>query len=189
MRRNIIKTLKDNVDKIIIAFDTETTGLDSSSDLITEIGAYKLKYDKKGHIKISKPFHLYINVPKVLSPKITELTGLTNDFLSKYPTENQQWKKIYNFFGNAPVVLGHNIPFDVKMLNALYARYGKNFIPVFTIDTLEMARDVIGDDIKNHKLGTIAEYYGFDADFHKASEDILMTCKIFSVCFFSFPKR
>ena len=44
--------------------------------------------------------------------------------------------------------------------------------PSGILDTLDMSRDCLGTLVENHKLATVAGYYGIDAKFHSAIEDI-----------------
>lgn len=182
MRPKLIESIKAALGKEVIAFDTETTGLSPESDYITEIGAVKAVVQPNGIIKGGqKRLHTYIKVPVTLSPKIVELTGITDEFLSDKPTEDEIFDQIYSFFGESPIVLGYNVPYDVGMMNGLYKRHGKEFKPQYLIDVLAMVRDVIKGDTKNNQLSTIAEYYGLKTKFHSAVGDIAVTGKIYNL--------
>lgn len=181
MRPEIQKSLKEAI-RVgqLIAFDTETTGLSSENDYITEIAAVQAIVQPDGVIHSRKVLHEYIRVPVTLSQKIVELTGITDEFLRDKPTEDEIFNKIYDFFGESPILLGHNVPFDIKMLSAMYKRHGKSLRPLAVLDTLPMARDQL-KDITNHKLQTVAEYYGLTTRFHSAIGDVAVTGKIANI--------
>ncbi|MBQ8134590.1 MAG: 3'-5' exonuclease [Clostridia bacterium] len=178
MKNSIINDVHAATDKSIIAFDFETTGLSAHDDRIIEVGAVKVFLNRSGTMQRGDILHIYIKPPKLVSEKITEITGITNTFLSDKPSEDDVFEDIFSFFGCHPIVLGHNVPFDIKFLQALYQRHNQDFKPTIVLDTLAMARDLLGSEIENHKLSTVAGYYNFDAAFHSAIEDIAVTVNI-----------
>ena len=124
-----------------IIFDTETTGIKPEKDRIVELAA--IKYEV--HNKVAKEIdtlHIYIKPPFLMEQKIVNIHGITNEFLMDKPTEENVFNQIKEFFGKEPVVAGHNIAFDIEMLNALYMRQGEYFTSKVSLDTLEMARDL-----------------------------------------------
>ena len=47
-------------------------------------------------------------------------------------------------------------------------------------DTLPLAQEVLrGEGLSNYKLNTLADYYGFTFNHHRAFDDALTTAKIF----------
>lgn len=46
-------------------------------------------------------------------------------------------------------------------------------------DTLTLAQELIRGEVSNYKLNTIADYYGFTFNHHRAFDDALTTAKIF----------
>jgi len=166
----------------IIVFDTETSGLKASEDRIIELAAKKYVVEND-ELKNIDEFHQYIQPPFLISEKITELTGITNEKLSSCPMEEDVFPHIQRFFENS-VVSAHNASFDVRFMNALYERNGATFAPSCTIDTLEMARDlVLHTETENYKLGTLAKVYGLDEgiQFHNALDDVTVTALLFQI--------
>lgn len=175
MKNSIIKAVKGALCREVIAFDLETTGLDAKTNRIIEFGGIKLQIDNNGKITSGEELHLYINPDDSLSEKITEITGITPEFLADKPSEKDVFDQIYSFVGDKPILLGHNVKFDIRFLENTYQRYGKSLKPSGILDTLDMSRDCLGTLVENHKLATVAGYYGIDAKFHSAIEDIRAT--------------
>lgn len=166
----------------IIVFDTETSGLKASEDRIIELAAKKYVVENE-ELKFIGEYHQYIQPPFLISEKITELTGITNQKLSSCPMEEEVFPQIQNFFENT-VVSAHNSSFDVRFMKALYERNNASFEPLDIIDTLEMARDlVLHTETENYKLGTLAKVFGLDEgiQFHNALDDVTVTALLFQI--------
>lgn len=181
---NVLKAVSTY--KQITLFDTETTGLDANKDRIIEVAAIKYEIGDDYSLKEIGRLHKYIKPPFALPEKIVELTGITDEFLSSHPYEEEVFDEIYEFFTEMPLIIGaHNTPFDMKFLNALYQRIrGVNITPYFVLDTLEMSRDLVKpEETENHKLGTLAHLFGLDegVTFHSAIEDVQVTGQLFEI--------
>lgn len=172
----------------IIFFDTETTGLKPESDYIIEIAALKCRMSEG--VQLTEIDRLYQNFkpPFAISQKISDLTGITNEYLADQPSFEAFFPKLQSFFGNHPVIAAYNTPFDSAFMKSSYNRLGKNFVTSGEIDILEMARDCIGNkEVKNFKLASVAALFGLDdAKFHSAIDDILVTKNLFDVLFKSY---
>lgn len=191
-QNRIISLIKPGVE--LIFFDTETTGLSAQNDRIIEIGALRCRVRDDYLLDVLDELHTYINPGFMLSAKIVELTGITSEFLSAYPFEEDSFEAIHRFFGDGPLIVGgHNVKFDVRFLESLYERNGCSFAsPCIEVDTLEMARDIFcNGEVKNHKLGTLASYCGIDdgVQFHSAIDDIRVTWKLFQLLFLEYVRR
>lgn len=180
-RTNVIQTMFSNPE--IIFFDCETTGLSPDKDYIIELAALKYSIEDGTELRKKDTLHLYLKPPFAISEKITELTGITNAFLADKKDESALFQEIYQFFGNTPVLGGHNEPFDQGFLSELYYRHGKILNPVGTVDTLEMARDLL--ELKSYKLGLVYEALGLSSvtHFHCALDDITATEEIFEILY------
>lgn len=187
----VMSLMKPGVE--IICFDTETTGLSPKNNQIIEIGAMRCRVRDDNLLDVMDELHTYINPGFLLPPKIVELTGITDELLSKYPFEEESFEAIHRFFGDGPlIVCGHNVKFDVGFLEALYSRNGSELRECVAIDTLEMARDIFcNGEVMNHKLGTLAEYCGIadGVQFHSAIEDVRVTQKLFQLLTIEYASR
>ena len=110
------------LNKPIIVLDVETEGLSPKTHKIIQISALKLN---PKDFSVIEELNEYINPLRPLTAKITEITGYTNEFISKFPSEEVIFPRVYKFFKDEPICIGHNVGFDIKMLEALYSRQGE----------------------------------------------------------------
>lgn len=120
-----------------IAFDTETTGFDArGDDRLTEIGCVELI----DFLPSGKTYHTYVDPQRELSAKVTEITGLTTEFLKGKPLFADVAQDFMDFVGDSPMI-AHNASFDRGFINAGLERAGFVKYPGNRfIDTLTMAR-------------------------------------------------
>lgn len=164
----------------IIVFDTETTGINPSEDYIIQLAATKCIVEEDTIIEKVK-MNIYINPKMSLPKKIIQITGITDEFLKDKPYEEDIWPTIYRFFGSSAIVCGHNVMFDVRMLQSLYARHNCAFDAIMTIDTLNMARELYRKEkTGSHKLQDLVPYFGLDYNltFHSAADDVVGTIRL-----------
>ena len=157
----------------LIVFDCETTGLKPSECHIIQLAGKVLN---PIDLSVTKEFNFYLNPGYELPDKIVELTGITDEDLQDKPTEDEIFDNIYHIFGNYPFVIGHNVSFDNGFMEEMYKRQGWEYNPT-SICTCKMARELL--TLPNHKLQTVANYYGINVDFHRADADVEATYRIF----------
>ncbi len=155
-----------------VVFDIETTGLSAQNDRITEIGAVKISNGV-----ITARYNQLVNPERKLSPKIVELTGITDEMLQNQPTIDQVLPEFLSF-AQGSVLVAHNSDFDTGFIrescrreNLLY-----NFI---AIDTVALSRALL-TDMKSHKLNLVAKRLGISLEnHHRAVDDAQATAEIF----------
>ena len=120
-----------------IAFDTETTGFDArGDDRLTEIGCIELI----DFLPTGKTYHTYVDPQRELSAKVTEITGLTTEFLKGKPLFADVAQDFIDFVGDSAMI-AHNANFDRSFINAGLERAGFDPYPGKRfIDTLMIAR-------------------------------------------------
>lgn len=116
----------------IVVLDTETTGLDSATDRIIEIGAVVLD----GFHEIETKQH-YFDPCHPVSPGAFRVHGLSNEFLSQFAPFDPHL--MLDLLQDSPVVI-HNASFDLGFMNSELARCGLPPITNQVIDTLALAR-------------------------------------------------
>ncbi len=120
-----------------IVFDTETTGFDAwGDDRVTEIGCVEVI----DLMPTGRTFHTYVDPQRDVPEKVTEITGLTRDFLTGMPLFGDKAAEFVEFVGDAALV-AHNAEFDAGFINAELTRAGFDTYPNERfIDTLKIAR-------------------------------------------------
>ena len=180
MGQKVFEVLANNVGKELLIFDTETTGFSPTENHIIQISAKKCIIDEELQFHEIQDFDTYINPGYKLPKKIIQITGITDELLADKKSEAEQFDTIFAFFGERPIVCGHNAPFDVGMFGGMYARYCKVFDPII-LDTLTMAKELHRkQETKNHKLSALAEYFGLDygLTFHNSMDDVTATMRL-----------
>ncbi|MBS95973.1 MAG: hypothetical protein CL736_02410 [Chloroflexi bacterium] len=165
---NLKQGLKYINSNYLIAVDIETTGLNTDTDNIIEIAAIKFlngEYVDK--------YVTFVNPMMRITEEITALTGISDNDVLFSPTISQISEEINEFIGNAPVV-GHNLKFDLSILNRENIAIDNDFI-----DTYDIAYLVLESDI-NLSLSSLADHLNvpFD-DLHRAEGDAYLSFQVF----------
>jgi len=147
-----------------VAFDLETTGLSAQNDVITEIGAVIYRNGE-----ILEEFQAFVNPKRPLSPKVRELTGITDEMLRNAAGIEEVLPKFLKFCGNRPLA-AHNADFDVGFILAACRKLGITYDPTY-LDTLIMAQNLL-PNLKNHKLNNVADALSLpEFNHHRAVDD------------------
>ena len=127
----ILKIKKIDERRNFVVFDIETTGLNSHTNKIIEIGAVKIKagriidrYSQLINPGISIPYH------------ITEITSITNEQVANQPKIDEVIGKFVDFIGDA-VLVAHNAPFDMGFIKRDIKEYLNIDLENSVIDTLQ----------------------------------------------------
>lgn len=158
-----------------VVFDIETTGLNSHTNKIIEIGAVKIKsgriidrYSQLINPGISIPYH------------ITEITSITNEQVANQPKIDEVIGKFVDFIGDA-VLVAHNAPFDMGFIKRDIKEYLNIDLESSVIDTLQMARDLF-PDFKKYGLGDLNKSLGLALEkHHRAVDDSQATANMFII--------
>lgn len=179
--------------KKILWFDTETTGLTEKAFL----------YEISGIITIDgvivEEFDIWCNVPidSEMSPKALELQNLTLDKIMSFPSYKNAYKQLIDIFSkyidkynknDKFIIAGHNISFDIRMLDRLFKACNDNYLGSFLnyklqFDTLSLLRALEVAEIipeqNSHKLEDMCRYFNIPLEnAHNSLEDIKATMKL-----------
>ncbi len=150
--------------------DLETTGGSRNGDMITEIGAVKVRGGE-----CMGTFHTLVNPGRAIPPQITVLTGLTDAVVQTAPRIESVLGSLVDFLGDA-VFVAHNASFDLGFVRAALARDGRNDYRPTVVDTAALARRLLRDEVPNCKLSTLASRLRLDhTPTHRALDDALAT--------------
>jgi DNA polymerase-3 subunit epsilon len=100
---------------VFVAFDLETTGLESRTETIVEIGA--VKFDRRGVIA---RFAALVDPGKPMPPEASRANGITDAMLAGQPKLDAVLPDFLRFIAGAALV-AHNAPFDLSFVNAALA--------------------------------------------------------------------
>lgn len=116
----MINDLKLNLEKDIVFFDIESTGLNVLRDRILQIAL--IKYSKNN----PEPQELFmlINPGIPISEEAFAVHGISNDMIRNKPTFSQVGNEIYDFIGNADLAGYNSDRFDIPMLMEEFHRIG-----------------------------------------------------------------
>lgn len=175
---NIVVRENDTVllDNTYVVFDFETTGFNAGGgDSIIEIGAVKIHNGE-----IIDRFDELVDPGHKLSPRITEVTNITNDMLKGKDNEENAIKRFIEWFGDLPMV-AHNAKFDVSFLEMCYQKYNLGEYTNTVIDTLELSR-ILDNNYARHSLSALVKRYDVPWDetaHHRADYDAEGTALVF----------
>ena len=168
--------------KDYVSFDLETTGLDADDDSIIEIGALKIIDGK-----VVDRFIEFVKPEQRISPKITEITGITNAMVANARSTKDIIRDFISFC-EGYVLLGHNIMFDFKFMKQHATRFGYAFEKQ-GLDTLQIARKTL-PQLESKSLGALCEHYNItNQAAHRAYHDALATAKIYHMLAHDFETK
>lgn len=190
-----------------VILDTETSGLKSQTNAITEIAMVAIAGDTLREIgRYESKVEYQYNHALVYDQRALDITGITiDDLLNSGLPIKEVVDKTIELFEKANkhgigkfsklVLVGHNFGFDVGFLQAIFNHckkdlskyvtgrddfYGK-FQPEY-IDTLSLSWMKWQDDetMNDFKLGTVVEKAGLElSDAHRAMNDVLANKDVF----------
>lgn len=114
--------MKLNLNKPLVVFDLETTGLDMVKDRVIQLSFIKVFPDGK-----EERGDYLINPECVIQPIITQLTGISNEDVKDKPTFKQLAKTLEEKFTGCDFAGFNSNYFDIPMLAEEFLRAGVNF--------------------------------------------------------------
>jgi DNA polymerase-3 subunit epsilon len=153
-------------DVTFACIDLETTGGSPPDSRITEIGAVKYR----GGERVGT-FHTLVD-PRIPIPGfVSSLTGIDDLLLHGSPAVGAVLPSLVEFLRGA-VFVAHNAAFDFRFLNHDLAARGYDRIAGRAVCTVKLARRVLGEDVVNVQLATLAHHFRTDnRPRHRALED------------------
>ncbi|MEX1019499.1 MAG: helicase C-terminal domain-containing protein [Litorilinea sp.] len=165
-------------ERVYIALDLETTGLNPQSDAIIEIGAvcFACRYaDNQTHIRIVDRFVTFVNPNRTIPLRIQQLTGIRDADLANAPTLDDVVPELLAFIpANAVAVVAHNADFDFGFLNTAGIQFHRP-----TQDTFELA-SIFLPSMSSYSLGELCRALEISLpDAHRALDDAEATAHLF----------
>ena len=136
-----------------VVTDTETTGSKAEEHRIIEVGAVKVLGGE-----VVGRFSQLVNPERAVPGRIHQLTGISTAMVYRQPTAAEVLPCFLDFLGDG-VLVAHNLPFDLRFLNAELARTGRPPLANPTLCTLRLARRLLRG-LRSKGLTAVADHYG-----------------------------
>lgn len=155
----------------VVVVDLETTGFVPGEASIIEIGAVRLSGSR-----VTGEFFTLVDPAAPVPESITELTGITDEMVSRAPAAGGALAA-FLAFARGSVLAAHNAPFDLGFLTSGCRAAGLDWPGPAVLDTAVLARMVLTEDqVPDCRLATLAEFFGTRiAPCHRALADAQAT--------------
>jgi DNA polymerase-3 subunit epsilon len=161
----------DEIDFIVV--DVETTGWRPDEARITEIGAVRVSAGQ-----LLGQFSSLVNPGSAIPERIAALTGIDDAMVAAAPPLAEVLPA-FLAFARGGVLTAHNASFDVGFLKAACQACGLPWPAFAVVDTVELARRVLGDEVPDCKLSTLAAFFqARTLPRHRALADALATTDV-----------
>lgn len=176
-QRNSIRVF----DRDIVFFDTETTGLAASSEII-EIGFVKAKA-KTFEIIAEGDIKMHIDHPERANPESLEICGYDEAEWKREGVDRRTGITEFLKHCDGAMLAGHNLPFDRMHLENEMEALGLP-MPFFYkgLDTFVMAWSLLGNqpEFTKYSLTELANHFLVDKGrAHRAIDDARTTYRVF----------
>jgi len=165
------------LERPLVLFDLETTGLDPETDKITEIAMYRLVPGNDGPDADGRVVTL-VNPEQAIPDKVTDITGITEEDVANAPTFADLMDKIAALVQDADFCGYNAASFDVPFLRKMFERHGQQLprppSPV-VVDPYMVERA-----LRSNQLGAVYKRYTGRSleDAHEADADIRATWEV-----------
>ena len=159
-------------DATFVVTDTETTGTRADEDRLIEIGAVKIRGGA-----VVGTFQQLIDPERHVPGRITRITGLSTAAVFGEPTAAAVLPAFLDFLGDG-VLVAHNLPFDLRFLQAELERAGLPPIENEAVCTLRLARRLL-PSLPSRGLTALTQHFGItNSARHRALGDAEATAEL-----------
>ena len=171
-------------DRHICGIDEETTGLEPG--YIVEFGAIRYKENtlertENDCISLVKP-------PIAIPDELVAIHGISNEMVKDAPTfadKQEEFAKI--LLVDNPIIIGHNVQFDLKFIDAEFNRLGANLdrVNIDYICTRNMAKWMSKMGYFDNKKSNALQHLALnvfnipDPGHHRSENDIVVCIELF----------
>ena len=159
-------------DARVIAFDTETTGLNPhDGDRIIEFAAVELRVNAEGTVQRVIPHQFLFNPGIPIPRKVVEITGIDDDTVADAPRFEERGREVRELLVDS-VLVAHNFPFDRAFLTSEMQRMGHTWPETMAeVDTVDLSIRCF-PDVRGHKLEQVSQRLAVALDrAHRATDD------------------
>ncbi len=157
-----------------VVLDTETTGFNSTSDVMIEIAAAIMQGPD-----ILERFSTFVDPGRPIPENIVELTGITDEDVKGAPDAWQAVKSLDEFIGDRQII-AHNAAFDRSFIAACCPLASSLGDEDRWIDSVELSRIALSR-LSEHKLQTLSDIFGTTRSTHRAIDDVEALCALWRI--------
>lgn len=152
-----------------VVLDTETTGLDTETARIIELGMVKFLYDSQtGEIyRVLGTFSKFKDPGMPIPEEVTRVTHITDDMVKGARISDEE---VAAFVSDVELVIAHNAAYDRPIMEREFPVF-ESFPWVCTLREVPWSEA----GISGGRLEYIAAHFGFFYDAHRAETDCLAT--------------
>lgn len=162
----------DWTDCRIVAFDTETTGLNPfDGDRVIEFGAVELTVSRDGQVADVSAVQFFLN-PEIPIPRAaSKVSGITDDDVADAPLFAERAQDVVDALSDA-ILVAHNLSFDLNFIRAELKRCGRSWPTTRAeVDTLPLSQRLL-PELDSHRLARVCAALHVPLDnAHRASHD------------------
>lgn len=165
--------------------DVETTGLESWSCRIVQIGIIKVMGNRPVDF-----LSAYVNPEICIPASASAIHGITDADVAVAPTYSQIARRVIGLL-NRSTVVGHNVTFDLNFVQRIFAEGGvtNDGIQIDYLDTWELAHRV-HPHAPDYKLQTLLGLYGIEpGKSHTAYDDASATLALFNALRYEYAHK
>lgn len=150
--------------KVGILLDVETTGLDTASDEVVELGMVKFSYHRDGTVAAVLDKFSSLNEPgRTIPEDAIKLHGITNEMAAGHKIDTEA---VNAFASDAAIVIAHNAAFDRK--------FAERYWPTFADKPWACSVNQVGwrdHGFEGSRLGYLLNGIGLFHRSHRAVDD------------------
>lgn len=153
--------------------DMECTGRSNLPEDITEMSA--IRYRRYEPVE---SYSVLVKPKNKILPFVENLTGITDAMLENEASVQEKIESFAAFLGD-DIILGHNVTFDLGLVNKALVDGGHFDLNNDYIDTLRISR-LLNNDADNHKLDTLCAYFNVERNVgHRGLYDCKQTAEVY----------
>lgn len=158
-----------------VAFDTETTGLDTAKARIVQIGAVGVA---KGTVRDGETFEILVDPGEAIPSTAAKIHGITNAMVRNARGFGEAWAD-FEHFRRGRLLVGYSIGFDLAIMEREAARIGLPWTKPRAL-CVRLLASIVTDTLPDHSLETIADWLGVTiTNRHQALGDARTAAGIF----------
>lgn len=158
-----------------VAFDTETTGLDTSRARIIQIGGVRIR---QAQVLAHESFTQYVNPAEPIPPASTVIHHITDADVASAATF-EAVNNAFKLWCDDTILIGYATGFDLAMLRREHLLAGLAWEAPQALDVRHLAQ-IVAPNLPDNSLDTLADWLGIKiSGRHSALGDALATANIF----------